>query len=195
MTPPLTCLDPATSLCLRHTARYTGCCKHAHVYTNGARLPVLLTQTQTNSRTCWTYLFCSLQKDLTSELKEAKAKAERRLQETAAAAAAVARNVQADVPPTQGEARRWLRSGRYSRKAVATPTPADSIRIEAEAAAEQVRYDKLKDELQTWCLGTSLVCFAATVIFYSKVCPDVLLSGGRMQATDSSDLTRLCSSC
>ena len=104
------------------------------------------------------------------------------MQETAAAAAAVARNVQADVPPTQGEARRWLRSGRYSRKAVATPTPADSIRIEAEAAAEQVRYDKLKDELQTWCLGTSLVCFAATVIFYSKVCPHVLLSGGRMQA-------------
>lgn len=69
-----------------------------------------------------------------------------------------------------GEARRWLRSGRYSRKAVATPTPADSVRIEAEAAAEQVRFDQLKEQLQTWCLGTALVCFAATVVFYSKVC-------------------------
>lgn len=69
-----------------------------------------------------------------------------------------------------GEARRWLRSGRYSRKAVATPTPADSVRIAAEAAAEQERFDRLKEQLQTWCLGTALVCFGATVVFYSKVC-------------------------
>ena len=108
---------------------------------------------------------------MTAELREAKAKAERRVQEAAAAAAATARNVQADVPPTQGEARRWLRSGRYSRKAVATPTPAESVKLAEEAAAEKERYDRLKDQLQTWCLGTALVCFGATVVFYSKVHP------------------------
>ena len=127
---------------------------------------------------------CSLQKDLTAELREAKTKAERRIQEAAATAAATARNVQADVPPTQGEARRWLRSGRYSRKAVATPTPAESVALAVEAAAEQERYDRLKDQLQNWCLGTALVCFGATVVFYSKVRPLLCLCKYSCMQTD-----------
>ena len=64
---------------------------------------------------------------------------------------------------------RWLRSGRYSRKAVATPTQQETIALAAEAAAEQERYDELKAQLQAWCLGTTVVCFIATLAFYSKV--------------------------
>ena len=58
----------------------------------------------------------SLDVDLTEQLKEAKLKYEQRLQQAAEAVAAATANREADVPPSQGEARRWLRSGRYSRK-------------------------------------------------------------------------------
>ena len=54
--------------------------------------------------------------DLTAQLQEAQSKHEQRLKEAAVMAAAASARRDADVPPTQGEARRWLRSGRYSRK-------------------------------------------------------------------------------
>lgn len=54
--------------------------------------------------------------DLTEQLKEAKEKYERRVQEAAEAAAAATARREADVTPSQGEVRRWQRSGRYSRK-------------------------------------------------------------------------------
>lgn len=54
--------------------------------------------------------------DLTAQLRDAKAKHDQRLQEAAIVAAAAHAKRDANVPPTQGEARRWLRSGRYSRK-------------------------------------------------------------------------------
>ena len=58
----------------------------------------------------------SLDVDLTEQLKEAKFKYEQRLQQAAEAIATATANNEADMPPSQGEARRWLRSGRYSRK-------------------------------------------------------------------------------
>lgn len=61
-------------------------------------------------------LQCSLDVDLTAQLKDAKVKHDQRLQQAAIMAAAAHARRDADVPPTQGEARRWLRSGRYSRK-------------------------------------------------------------------------------
>ena len=54
--------------------------------------------------------------DLTEQLKEAKIKYDRRVQEAAEAAAAATARGEADVTPSQGEVRRWQRSGRYSRK-------------------------------------------------------------------------------
>ena len=54
--------------------------------------------------------------DLTAQLKDAKVKHDQRLQQAAVMAAAAHARQDANVPPTQGEARRWLRSGRYSRK-------------------------------------------------------------------------------
>ena len=70
----------------------------------------------------WQLLFlCSLDMDLTTQLQEAKVKYDQRLKQAAEVAAAASAKRDADVPPTQGEARRWLRSGRYSRK-VSKPT-------------------------------------------------------------------------
>ena len=54
--------------------------------------------------------------DLTEQLREAKEKYERRVQEAAEAAAAATARREADVTPSSGEVRRWQRSGRYSRK-------------------------------------------------------------------------------
>ena len=41
--------------------------------------------------------------------------------------------------------------------------------LAAQRAAEEAEYQRLKAELQTWCQGTALACFLATLIFYSKV--------------------------
>lgn len=38
-----------------------------------------------------------------------------------------------------------------------------------QQAAEEAEYQRMKAELQTWCQGTALACFLATLIFYSKV--------------------------
>lgn len=61
-------------------------------------------------------LLYSMDVDLTEQLKEAKEKYDRRVQEAAEAAAAATARREADVTPSQGEVRRWQRSGRYSRK-------------------------------------------------------------------------------
>lgn len=58
----------------------------------------------------------SMDVDLTEQLKEAKEKYDQRVQEAAEAAAAATARREADVTPSQGEVRRWQRSGRYSRK-------------------------------------------------------------------------------
>lgn len=112
----------------------------------------------------------SLDVDLTAQLQEAQSKHEQRLKEAAVMAAAASARRDADVPPTQGEARRWLRSGRYSRKvvALAPANPEATAALAAQQAAEEKEYQRLKAELQTWCQGTALTCFVATVIFYSK---------------------------
>lgn len=54
--------------------------------------------------------------DLTEQLKEAKVKYDQRAKEAAEAAAAATARSEADLTPSQGEVRRWQRSGRYSRK-------------------------------------------------------------------------------
>ena len=54
--------------------------------------------------------------DLTEQLKQAKTKFDERVKASADAAAIIKAASDVNVPPTQGEARRWLRSGRYSRK-------------------------------------------------------------------------------
>ncbi|KAL0043507.1 hypothetical protein WJX79_006670 [Trebouxia sp. C0005] len=112
----------------------------------------------------------SLDVDLTAQLQEAQLKHEQRLREAAVMAAAASARRDADVPPTQGEARRWLRSGRYSRKvvALAPASPEATAALAAQQAAEEKEYQRLKAELQIWCQGTALTCFVATVIFYSK---------------------------
>ncbi|KAL0041154.1 hypothetical protein WJX77_006920 [Trebouxia sp. C0004] len=112
----------------------------------------------------------SLDVDLTAQLQEAQLKHEQRLKEAAVMAAAASARRDADVPPTQGEARRWLRSGRYSRKvvALAPANPEATAALAAQQAAEEKEYQRLKAELQTWCQGTAFACFVATVIFYSK---------------------------
>ena len=70
--------------------------------------------------------FCSMDVDLTEQLKEAKMKYEQRVKDAAeAAAAATARREEADKTPSQGEVRRWQRSGRYSRK-VSTAKPSSA---------------------------------------------------------------------
>ena len=73
------------------------------------------------------------------------------------------------VPATRGEVRAWDRSGRYSKKVIATPTTAeDVVEMAAQAAAEQERYDQLKKELQQWATGLTAVSFAATFAFYGR---------------------------
>ena len=56
-------------------------------------------------------------------------------------------------------------------QAVATaPTDPESIAaLEEQRAAEDREYQRLKGELQTWCFGTAISCFAATLVFYSRV--------------------------
>lgn len=112
----------------------------------------------------------SLDMDLTTQLQEAKVKYDQRLKQAAEVAAAASAKRDADVPPTQGEARRWLRSGRYSRKVVATApsNPEATAALAAQQAAEEKEYQRLKGELENWCTGTALACFLATVVFYSK---------------------------
>ena len=56
-------------------------------------------------------------------------------------------------------------------QAVATaPTDPESIAaLEEQRAAEDREYQRLKAELQAWCFGTAISCFAATLVFYSRV--------------------------
>jgi len=53
--------------------------------------------------------------------------------------------------------------------ALAPANPEATAALAAQQAAEEKEYQRLKAELQTWCQGTALTCFVATVIFYSKV--------------------------
>ena len=51
-----------------------------------------------------------------------------------------------------------------------TPTaPEELARLEAQQAAEAAEYERLKAELQAWCLATAFLCSVATLAFYSKV--------------------------
>lgn len=51
-----------------------------------------------------------------------------------------------------------------------TPTaPEELARLEAQQAAEAAEYERLKAELQAWCLATAFLCSVATLSFYSKV--------------------------
>jgi ATP synthase protein I len=80
------------------------------------------------------------------------------------------------VPSTRGEVRAWDRSGRYSRKVIATPpTVAEAEQVAAELAEEQARYDQLKKELYSWAIGLTAACFTATFVFYGR---DVAASYG-----------------
>jgi ATP synthase protein I len=96
---------------------------------------------------------------------------------TAAAAAAAAGEAgYPRVPATRGEVRAWDRSGRYSRKVIATPPlEAEADAIAARRAEEEARYEELKKELYTWAVGLTAACFAATLIFYGR---DVAASYG-----------------
>lgn len=40
--------------------------------------------------------------------------------------------------------------------------------LEQARAAEAAEYQRLKAELQTWCLGTAALCFLITLVFYDK---------------------------
>ena len=53
--------------------------------------------------------------------------------------------------------------------ALAPANPEATAALAAQQAAEEKEYQRLKAELETWCQGTALTCFVATVIFYSKV--------------------------
>ena len=53
--------------------------------------------------------------------------------------------------------------------ATAPANPEATAALEAQQAAEEKEYQRLKGELTTWCQGTALACFLATLIFYSKV--------------------------
>ena len=63
-----------------------------------------------------------------------------------------------------------------------TPTaPEELARLEAQQAAEAAEYERLKAELQAWCLATAFLCSVATLTFYSKVrCP----RAGRLFCSD-----------
>ena len=51
-----------------------------------------------------------------------------------------------------------------------TPTaPEELARLEAQQAAEAAEYERLKAELQAWCLATAFLCSVVTLSFYSKV--------------------------
>ena len=52
---------------------------------------------------------------------------------------------------------------------VAKSTQAEKAASEVAAAAEQVAYQQLKQELQTATAGLGALCFAAAYAFYSKV--------------------------
>ena len=72
-------------------------------------------------------------------------------------------------PGTRGELRAWDRSGRYSRKPVAvTSSTAAASEAEAKAAAENARYDELKQELQFWAATLTAVCLGATYLVYGR---------------------------
>lgn len=81
------------------------------------------------------------------------------------------------IPPTRVEQRNWERSGKYSKKVVATaPTnEVDQDALAAKVAAERARYDELKAELQAWAAGLTVACLAATFAFYGR---DVAASYG-----------------
>ncbi|BDA49541.1 probable ATP synthase protein I at C-terminar half [Coccomyxa sp. Obi] len=75
-----------------------------------------------------------------------------------------------NVAPTQGESRRWERSGRFTKKVVSTASTAPE-EVEAAAArleAERAEYAAMKQGLFRWSLGTTAVCFAAAYTFYSR---------------------------
>ncbi|EIE19145.1 hypothetical protein COCSUDRAFT_59628 [Coccomyxa subellipsoidea C-169] len=75
-----------------------------------------------------------------------------------------------NVAPTQGESRRWERSGRFSKKVVSTASTApDEVAAQAaRAEAERIAYEALKQGLFRWSLGTTALCFAAAFTFYSR---------------------------
>ncbi|CAL8464582.1 g4117 [Coccomyxa elongata] len=75
-----------------------------------------------------------------------------------------------NVAPTQGESRRWERSGRFAKKVVSTASTAPE-EVEAAAArlqAEREEYTAMKQGLFRWSLGTTAMCFAAAYTFYSR---------------------------
>lgn len=67
-------------------------------------------------------------------------------------------------------------TGKLQVVATAPVNPEAVAALAAQQAAEEKEYQRLKAELQTWCQGTALTCFLATLIFYSKVPVSVLSS-------------------
>lgn len=72
----------------------------------------------------------------------------------------------------------WDKNTRFSQGS-SSPSALSSGQLElekaAEAEAERVRYEEMKNELQLWAAGLTTVCFAATLTFYGK---DVAASYG-----------------
>lgn len=58
-------------------------------------------------------------------------------------------------------------------------TPEQLAALAAVKAAEAAAYDKLKQDLQLWCMGTAAVCFLACLGFYGKVANPPMLHSDR----------------
>jgi len=70
-------------------------------------------------------------------------------------------------PPSQGEARRWARSGRFSKRVMKVASSEEDERAaEENRLAEAERYESLKRELQQLNLALTALLFAATYAFY-----------------------------
>jgi len=126
----------------------------------------------------------SMDVDLSAQLKprppkpsSSRGQQQRNSTRTAAASAAAAGGGDYPrVPSTRGEVRAWDRSGRYSRKVIATPpTEAEAEQVAARRAEEAARYEELKKELYSWAVGLTAACFTATFVFYGR---DVAASYG-----------------
>ena len=74
--------------------------------------------------------------------------------------------------------------------ALAPANPEATAALAAQQAAEEKEYQRLKAELQTWCQGTALTCFVATVIFYSKV--NCWSAVGVVEAVSGFSMTHIC---
>ena len=77
--------------------------------------------------------------------------------------------------------------------ALAPANPEATAALAAQQAAEEKEYQRLKAELETWCQGTALTCFVATVIFYSKV--TCCLSSGLIKIMPGLSMTCIFLSC